>query len=223
MSVTVNTRDDAGRLGAVAAAVVVTLAAVLTTVTLARSQPADEALDHATPLGPGTLTDRGEVLDGPVPRAHDPLPASVPGSLHVPEIGLETDALAELGRTPTGVLEVPGTAATVGWLAENGTPGERGAAVLTGHTDFAYEHGAFYPLGDVRPGAEVSVGRADGTTAVFTVYRVQTVAHDAARALATAPSDHPDLRLLSVSGQFDSSAAEPDAVVVFARLTGVAR
>ncbi|MFF5987528.1 sortase domain-containing protein [Prauserella flavalba] len=215
-------RDDTGRLGAVAAAVVVTLAAVLTTVTLVRSQPGD-TLDHTTPLGTGTPTGTGEVLSGPVPEAHDPLPASAPESLHVPAIGLDTGSLAELGRTPTGVVEVPGNAATVGWLAETGSPGERGAAVLTGFVDFAYERGAFFPLDDVRPGAEVSVGRADGSTAVFTVYRVGTLPRAAALAQATAHSDHPDLRLLSVSGEFDSAGAEPDAVVVFARLTGVER
>ncbi|PXY24932.1 hypothetical protein BAY59_23025 [Prauserella coralliicola] len=223
MDVTVNTRGDgAGRLGAVAAAVVVTLAAVLTTVTLVRAQPGD-ALDHTTPLGPGALTDTGRVLTGPVPDAHDPLPASAPESLHVPAIGLRTESLAELGRTPTGVVEVPGNAATVGWLAETGSPGERGAAVLTGYVDFAYERGAFFPLDDVRPGAEVTVGRADGSTAVFTVYRVQTLPRGAALAQATAHSEHPDLRLLSVSGEFDSAGAEPNAVVVFARLTGAGR
>ncbi|MEU6646132.1 sortase [Saccharomonospora sp. NPDC046836] len=217
-----NTRlSDAGRLGAAAAAVVVTLAAVLTTVTLMRAESAENPGSAAPLTGAGTPSTDSAALSGPVPPAHDPLPAAAPGRLSVPAIGLVSGSVIELGHTPTGVPEVPAEAMTVGWLSATNSPGERGAAVLTGYRDFAYERGAFYGLGKLAPGAEITVNRADGTAAVFTVYRVQTLPKDFALSAACAHSDHPDLRLLTASGRFGSAGTGTEATVVFARLTGV--
>ncbi|PXY19743.1 hypothetical protein BAY60_32730 [Prauserella muralis] len=209
-------------MGAAAAAVVVTLAAVLTGVALVRSGP---AADGSTP-SPGANTAvpdaEIEVYSGPVPPAHAPLPASPPRSLAVPAAEVGTGSLIELGRTPAGVTEVPGYAKAVGWLTEHGSPGERGPAVLTGHADFAYERGSFFRLRDVRPGDLVTVGRQDGTEAVFTVYRVEILPPELATARATVPTDQPDLRLLTASGDYDNAYSEhDDAVLVYARLTGV--
>ncbi|MFC4002009.1 sortase domain-bontaining protein [Prauserella oleivorans] len=216
MSVSVNTqRNDARRLGAAAAAVVVTLAAVLTTVTLARSRTV------AMPTGlTGTGTEParvGIVASVPAPRAHAPLPAATPESLRIPALGLDTSALVELGRTPTGELEVPGTGDAVGWTPAAHTPGERGAALLTGHIDVAYERGAFFGLSGLTPGSGIVVGRADGVEAVFTVFRVQRLPQETALAAALAPSDEPDLRLLSA---VDAAGEDTQAVLVTARLTG---
>ncbi|WP_307849635.1 sortase domain-containing protein [Qaidamihabitans albus] len=216
-------RAELGRLGAASAAVVVALAAVLTAATLVRSG-SDQALgDSAGPSGPDTSAPRtGEVTTGAVPDSHGALPPARPTGLSIPAIDLDTGALIELGRTPAGTAEVPGTAGAVGWFAENPTPGERGAAVLTGHADFAYERGAFHRLHRLRPGDTVSVRRQDGAEAVFTVYRVET--RPASTTFAPAgQTRHPELRLLTASVEFGrSSGGQRDTVVVFARLTDVA-
>lgn len=212
--------DDAGRLGAAAAAVVVTLAAVLTGISLVRSAAVDDPADTAPGSGSGAPeSDVGTLASAAPPTAHDPLNASDPVRLRVPAIELATDSLIELGRTPSGVTEVPGHARAVGWLDETRTPGERGASVLAGHVDFAYERGAFFRLAELRPGDEVAVGRADGSTAVFTVYRIERVPTDSAYAWATAHSRYPDLRLLTASSHAGVGTEGTDAIVVSARLT----
>lgn len=221
MSVTVSSRrDDAARLGAAAAAVVMTLAAVLTGATLIRSHTAP-ATENATGDHAAGRHDHAAVTtlaEGTEPPAHDPLPASAPVRLTVPAIGIATDSVIELGRTPTGVAEVPGDPLAVGWLVDTPTPGERGSAVLAGHSHFAYERGVFYQAAQLRPGDTVTVTRADGAAAVFTVYRVERTSREAGHARAAARGSHPDLRLLAGS---PDAGEHDDAIVVFARLTTV--
>lgn len=214
---------DSGRLAAASAAALVTLAAVLTTVSLIRASPAD-AVD-----GVAGATDSGRPAPARVlaaattmPEAPAALAPSRPVELAVPAIDLETGALIELGRTPAGVPEVPGSARAVGRFAGATTPGERGPAVLTAHADFAHEQGAFYRLGELRPGDRVLVRRADGTGAEFTVYRVETRANGTALTRAVRGNGQPELRLVTASATFDRSFGEHrDAVLAFARLTGV--
>lgn len=212
--------DDAGRLGAAAAAVVVTLAAVLTGISLVRSGAMGNPSDTVPGSGSGVPgSDAGTLAAAAPPPAHDPLTASTPVRLRIPAIELTTDSLIALGRTPSGVTEVPGHARAIGWLDETRTPGERGASVLAGHVDFAYERGAFFRLPELRPGDEVAVGRTDGSTAVFTVYRIERVPTDSAYALAAAHTRHPDLRLVTAASHADVAAGDTDAIVVSARLT----
>jgi hypothetical protein len=52
-------------------------------------------------------------------------------------------------------------------------PGDPGPAVLVGHVDFRTGPDVFYRLDQLRPGDEILVGRADGTTARFLVGRLE--------------------------------------------------
>ncbi|ASR37427.1 hypothetical protein BAY61_23205 [Prauserella marina] len=228
MAVTSRTRrPEAGRLGIAVAGVIVTLVAVVTgTSLISRGDDVTGLASGPSQAGTGSAgTGNDSVrksLTGPVPRAHAPLPRALPGRMAIPSLGLTTGALIELGRTPSGVTEVPGTAHSAGWLGETVTPGERGAAVVTGHDDFAYERGVFHRLGDLRPGDTITVNRADGTGAVFTVYRVDRLPADSGLAVATRYTSYPELRLLTTSGEFDdSTSADKEAVLAFARLTSV--
>lgn len=151
------------------------------------------------------------------------LPAAKPASLSIPAIGVRADAIKDLGLTSGGALEVPGDATTVGWFTGAPSPGEAGPAVLAAHVDYKHVPGAFSRLKELRPGEQARVGRADGRTAVFTVYRVERYAK------AQFPTDQvygdtagPELRLITCGGEFDRSSGNYlDNVVVFARLTGV--
>ncbi|MFJ9784404.1 class F sortase [Amycolatopsis sp. NPDC101161] len=151
------------------------------------------------------------------------LPAAKPASLSIPAIGVRADALKDLGLTAKGELEVPGDATTVGWFTGAPSPGEVGPAVLAAHVDYKHVPGAFSRLKDLRPGEQARVGRSDGRTAVFTVYRVDRYAK------AEFPTDQvygdtaePELRLITCGGEFDRSSGNYlDNVVVYARLTGV--
>lgn len=219
---TLGTRqDEASRLGA-AAAIMVTLAAALTAVTLIRSGTTDNTLSPAASPGTDMPTPRQDTLAAAAaPPAHDALASSPPTRLAIPALDLDTDALIELRRTAAGVMEVPGHSDAVGWLTTTVSPGERGASVLTGHTRFAYERGVFFRLHSLRPGHEITVGRADGTEAVFRVHRVERMPEELALDRATAATGHPDLRLLTTSGEFDRPGDSGGVVLVSARLTAV--
>jgi hypothetical protein len=151
------------------------------------------------------------------------LPAAKPASLTIPSIGVRAGSIADLGLTPAGELEVPGDATTVGWFTGAPSPGEVGPAVLAAHVDYKHVPGAFSRLKDLRDGEQVRVGRSDGRTAVFTVYRVE------AYAKAGFPTDgvygdtaDPELRLITCGGAFDRASGNYlDNVVAFARLTAV--
>jgi sortase (surface protein transpeptidase) len=151
------------------------------------------------------------------------LPAAKPASLTIPAIGVRAPEIADLGLTAQGALEVPGDATTVGWFTGAPSPGEVGPAVLAAHVDYKHVPGAFSRLKELRPGEQARVGRADGRTAVFTVYRVDRYAK------TEFPTDQvygdtagPELRLITCGGTFDRSSGNYlDNVVVYARLTAV--
>jgi hypothetical protein len=153
----------------------------------------------------------------------DGLPAAKPASLSIPAIGVRADGIKDLGLTSGGELEVPGDATTVGWFTGAPSPGEAGPAVLAAHVDYKHVPGAFSRLKELHPGEQARVGRTDGRTAVFTVYRVDRYAK------AEFPTDQvygdtadPELRLITCGGAFGPSHGNYlDNVVVYARLTGV--
>jgi LPXTG-site transpeptidase (sortase) family protein len=147
--------------------------------------------------------------------------ASRPVRVQIPSIGVDSD-LMDLGIQADGTLEVPPAGFPAGWFTEAPTPGEVGPAVIAGHVDWAGDPGVFADLGDVEPGDEVSVARADGSTAVFRVTQVDQVAKDAFPTAAVyGDLDHAGLRVITCGGEFDARAQSyRDNTVVFADLVG---
>ncbi|CAM3043208.1 class F sortase [Saccharomonospora xinjiangensis] len=224
MTMTLSTRPpELRRSRGLAASVVVvvalaTLATAVVTTTLLRSQADGQP---GSPLSPGAERAAPHVIDSRTPPiAHDALPASPPSAIEIPALGISTEAVVGLGRTPGGVAEVPANAAAVGWLASTPTPGEAGASVLTGHTDFTHERGLFFALDTLRSGDTVRVTRADGRIAVFTVYRVEGLPGEYALDHATRDTAHPELRLLTAPGAV-GQATRAETLIVSARLTSV--
>lgn len=226
-----NRRREFVRLTAAAGAVVVTLAGVLAGVglILANSATKGNASSVAAGAAQATAKQAGQrsttVTAGQTPDAVDALDPSAPRSLSIPAIGLGLDSVIELGQTSYGAMEVPGNAGTVGWFTQSKTPGERGVCVLAGHIRFAHERGAFYQLAELSPGDIVNVTRQDGSSAEFTVYRVEShpdATGGQARAAGTAATgDTPELRLVTGGARFDSLPGEHvNELIVFARLTG---
>ncbi|NIH87486.1 class F sortase [Amycolatopsis granulosa] len=152
-------------------------------------------------------------VDGPLPHAR-------PVRLEVPAIGVSTGPIVDLGLAGDGALEVPGDAVTTGWFTGSPSPGETGPAVLAAHVDYNHVPGTFNRLKDTRPGDQAIVHRADGTTAVFTVYRVERYPKSAF------PTDDvygdtagPELRMITCGGAFDRSTRNyEDNIVAYARL-----
>jgi sortase (surface protein transpeptidase) len=156
----------------------------------------------------------------PVAVVHQ-LPASPPTTVRIPALGV-TSAVMELGLRRDGSMEVPPGAYPVGWYDRSPTPGQLGPAVLAGHVDWEGEPGAFAGLDELLPGDTVEVGRADGSTAVFVVDRVEEHAKDAFPSDAVyGDLDHAGLRLVTCGGAFDEDTGDyADNVIVFAHLTG---
>lgn len=156
-------------------------------------------------------------------RPVDRLEQSAPAELAVPALGVRTDRITALAPDAGGVLQAPPDAATVGWFTRGPTPGGDGPAVLAAHVGIGGVPGPFARLDALVPGDEVTVVRADGTDAVFTVYRVQRFAP------GTFPAGDvygdtagPELRLITFGGVFDrGTGPHVDNVVAFARLAGV--
>lgn len=211
-----NARPPELRQAAVVTAAVMLVAATAVITILTRPET-DIDPTPTLPLGTENWASR-TITAEKAPPARDALPASSPIRVEIPSLDVDVETVVSLDRTPAGVIEIPGHATAVGWLASEPTPGEPSASVLLGHASFAYERGSFYSLHLLRPGDTVRITRTDGTVAVFTVYRVEEVPEKYALDYALRATDEPELRLLTTSSELDPPA-DSTAVVVSARLT----
>jgi sortase (surface protein transpeptidase) len=178
----------------------------------------------ATALGLALATAAVSVASGAVAHAAEAtLPKSVPASLQIPAIDVDT-RLVGLGLEADKTMAVPWESGVAGWYRYGPTPGERGPAVITGHVDWQDSAGVFHDLRTLKPGDELTVGRRDGTAAEFRVDRVEQYAK------AAFPTEevfgnlnHAGLRLITCGGAFDRATLNyQDNVVVYATMTGVA-
>lgn len=132
--------------------------------------------------------------------------------------------LLRLGLNPDGTVQVPDLNdpdSQAGWYENSPAPGALGPAVILGHVDSAkYGPGVFYRLGDLRPGNEIDVARADGTVAVFHVDAVRSYSKDAFPTLQVYGNiDHAGLRLITCGGAFDyDKRSYKSNIVAFATL-----
>jgi sortase (surface protein transpeptidase) len=141
----------------------------------------------------------------PAPAAVGVLPASPPQRLVIPSISVDT-GLIDLGLRPDGTMEVPADGSTAGWYVHSPTPGERGPAVLAAHVDWQGDKGVFYDLRRTEPGDPIRVLRADGSTAAFTVQRVERYPKDDfPTEKVYGDVDSAQLRLITCGGEFDRS------------------
>jgi sortase (surface protein transpeptidase) len=165
------------------------------------------------------FTGKRRVLSGPVPLAR-----SEPTRLDIPAIGVSTPLMA-LGLNDDGTIAVPPlrTDAPAGWYRYLATPGETGPAVILGHVDTARDGPAvFFRLRDLRPGDRITVRRADGRAAAFTVDRVAQYAKaDFPASAVYGAVDRPVLRLITCGGTFDYiRRSYRGNLIVFATYTG---
>ncbi|WP_461188695.1 sortase domain-containing protein [Arthrobacter sp. Z4-13] len=148
--------------------------------------------------------------------------ASDPVTLSIPSIGVRTDLL-RLGLRENGSLEVPedtGNGTPASWYNGSPTPGERGPSVMLGHVNaLGGNKGVFADLRKLTPGAEISVSRTDGSTAVFTVDRGALYSKNEFPTLEVyGNTDGSELRLITCDGYDPATGLFDDNYVIYAKL-----
>ena len=146
--------------------------------------------------------------------------AAVPVRIRIPEIGTAAP-VGPLRVDERGSLVPPDANGASGWWRDGPEPGERGPAVVAGHVDSYRGPAVFFRLPDLPAGARVFIDRADRTTAVFTVYRVEKHPKNVfpTRAVYGRTPDS-ELRIITCGGDFDDADKSYLAnVIVFARRT----
>jgi len=146
---------------------------------------------------------------------------SRPVSMTIPTMGIVDSSLVDLGKEADGTLEVPTDYGQAGWFAPGPAPGQFGPAVIAGHVDSKAGPAIFYRLGELQPGATLSVSREDGSTAEFVVDKVERYPKDAfpTAAVYGDTTQRSELRLITCGGEFDSGTGHyVDNVVAYAHL-----
>ncbi|MEU7283683.1 class F sortase [Streptomyces sp. NPDC045431] len=149
-----------------------------------------------------------------------PLARSKPVRVRVPAAGVDTGPVLDLGLAADGTVEVPSVADAdkIGWYDKGVTPGETGPAVLIGHFDTEKGPAVLKNVAKVRTGDEISVQRADGTTAVFRVRELEQVDKKAfPTAKVYGDTTRPELRLITCGGEL-VDGHRPDNIILYADL-----
>jgi LPXTG-site transpeptidase (sortase) family protein len=142
-----------------------------------------------------------------------------PARLTIPAIGVSAPVIS-LGVNRDGTMETPDTVTDTGWFAPGPEPGEKGAAVITGHVDSYSGPGVFYHLRALRRGDRISVVLHDRRRVQFVVTGSKQISKDSfPTRLVFRRTQRPTLRLVTCGGLFDRSTGHyVDNYIVFARL-----
>ena len=172
------------------------------------------------PAGPSAGAPALPAPTGPIvapPQSADPAPVARPVSLTIPLIDVKT-SLITLGLASGGAMQVPSSVTVAGWYTGSPRPGSIGSSVIVGHVDSKISRGVFYRLDQLKPGNDVFVKRADGTTAEFRVTQVhQYLKGQFPTAAVYGPTPDAELRLITCGGTFDSTTGHYlSNVVVYA-------
>lgn len=150
-----------------------------------------------------------------------PMAAAQPYAVYIPSIGVAAP-LMELGLDTNGAIQNPPFSPSnlAGWYRYGPVPGQRGAAVITGHLDTKSGPAVFEYLHNVKRGAQIQVLRADRSVAVFVVDKVE---HTAKTAFPTrkvyGKLSYPGLRVITCGGSFDPAAhSYRENTIVYAHL-----
>ncbi|MCK2217469.1 class F sortase [Actinomadura sp. ATCC 31491] len=147
--------------------------------------------------------------------------AARPTAVYIPSVGVAAP-LMELGLDARGAIQNPPLdhPNLAGWYRYAPVPGQRGAAVITGHLDTRSGPAVFARLKDVKRGDQVQVLRADRSVAVFVVDRVEHAPKSGFPAAKVyGKVSYPGLRLVTCGGTFDRQAhSYRDNTIVYAHL-----
>ncbi|WP_233159083.1 class F sortase [Pseudonocardia sp. MH-G8] len=140
-----------------------------------------------------------------------------PVRIRIPAIGVDAP-VGPLDVDAHGVLPAPASDGTTGWWRAGPEPGEQGAAVLAGHVDSQSGPAVFFHLRHLHSNAAIFVDRSDGSTAQFTVRRIERHRKDAFPTHSVyGPTPRSELRIITCGGAFDRAERRyRDNVIVVA-------
>ncbi|MFI1168317.1 class F sortase [Streptomyces sp. NPDC020801] len=180
------------------------------------------ARSTSTPPPPPASSSPAAQSTGPVKDAVHALGRSVPVRIQIPAIGVDTPVM-RLGLAPDGTAQVPPVTAhdRAGWYGHSPTPGQVGPSVILGHVTVGkYGDGVFRHLARLHRGDRIVARLGNGTSAVFTVRSLRTVAKSHfPTEQVYGDVDHPELRLITCGGP-RTGDGYADNVIVFAGLSG---
>ncbi|MET9275957.1 class F sortase [Kribbella sp. NPDC003557] len=215
-----------GRIPGIVAAVLGTAGIAATALAVAAQRPSPPAPDPDQPPPAAAKASRGPARATP-PSSAAPkpsrvleLPRSEPELITVPRLKISSP-LEDLQLDDQGAMQVPKNPAKAGWFTPSPPPGSIGSSVIAGHVTWNKRPAVFFRLGELRPGDQINIQRANRTTAVFTVERIAQFPKDrfpSEKVYDAAP--YPALRLITCGGTYDNTNHRYlDNVIVWARLT----
>ncbi len=132
-----------------------------------------------------------------------PFARSMPVSIRIPKINVDTTFETPLGLNEDQSVEVPKSYTKVGWYGLGASPGENGPAVILGHVDSFEGPAVFFSLGQLTQGDKILITRADGTEVTFEVdYFVRYAQEEFPTELVYGVLPYPALRLITCTGTF---------------------
>lgn len=145
---------------------------------------------------------------------------SEPARIRIPKINIDTTFVAPLGLAANGEVAVPDSDTEVGWYQYSPTPGELGPSVVLGHVDSYTGPAVFFYLGQVEPGDDIYIDRADGSTAHFIVEELERPKQsEFPTARVYGNLNYAGLRLITCSGIYERGKQRyTHNLVVYARL-----
>lgn len=153
-------------------------------------------------------------------------PSTKPLRIRIPAIGVSAPVSA-VGVKKSGEVQTPPLSKPklTGWYRLGPTPGAQGPAVILGHVSTRRGSAVFSRLRELKRGNKISMLRADGKIAIFTVDGVEQVSKSAFPSqrvygnTATAA-----LRLITCGGVYNAkNHTYTDNVVVYATMTATRR
>lgn len=102
--------------------------------------------------------------------ASQPVSTGLPVRLKIPSIYVNA-AIEQVGLTPGGAMDVPKSAANVGWYNQGPRPGKTGSAVIDGHYGWWKNNTptVFNNLNKLHPGDKIYIEDDTGVTTTFVV------------------------------------------------------
>lgn len=141
----------------------------------------------------------------------DALPVSgrprygLPVRLTIPRLGVDA-AVEKVGLTPDGAMGVPSSPDTVAWFKLGPRPGDKGSAVIDGHSGYASVAAVFDDLPSLRKGDLLFVEDAKGVLVRFVVRKSRMFDRDANPSDVFGRKDGRHLNLVTCTGAWDAAA-----------------